>query len=237
MAISWSAVWRARSSQERQPQLARKRARLGGEAPRPARRACWKATISARPWTVSTTWAFSSPEASRAREPSRSMRAAPEHGLRAAYSEERQRARAPAATPNAPSATSTAAGTRTATKRRRDRVGEEVLDQLDVVGGRADQVARPAPREIGGRQRVELAEDVEPHVGEQPVRESWASHDSSQCRSAGERRHHEQARPAAAGRLAALDGARTTSALRTPTPISAATRATPSTNVTASWPR
>jgi hypothetical protein len=50
-------------------------------------------------------------------------------------------------------------------QRRRDGVGEEVLDQLDVVRGHAHQVAGAAAREIGGRQRVELAEHREPHVG------------------------------------------------------------------------
>ena len=79
---------------------------------------------------------------------------------------------------------------------RRDGVGEEVLDQLDVVGGDAHQVARAAPRQIGGRQRVELAEDVEAHVGEQPVGHVVGEPRFEPVQEARERRHdgerHEQ---------------------------------------------
>ncbi len=60
---------------------------------------------------------------------------------------------------------------------------------------------------------------------------SWASHDSSQCS-----RPAEGATTSSAIRSAPVGSprltARTTSALSSPTPISAATRATPSTNVT-----
>ena len=46
----------------------------------PRARTRWKATISPSPCTESTTWAFRSPDISRAREPSRSMRARAEDG-------------------------------------------------------------------------------------------------------------------------------------------------------------
>ena len=87
------------------------------------------------------------------------------------------------------------------------RVGEEVFDQLHVVGGRAHQITRPAPREIGRRQRVELLKHCQTHVGEQPVRDVVGEPGLAPVQDAGERRHHEQAREQRAGRLAALDGA------------------------------
>ena len=67
---------------------------------------------------------------------------------------------------------------------RRDRVGEEVLDQLDVVGGHADQIAasagasgRRAPRRSSFRNRSCACGSSRRKAM------SWASHDSSQCRS------------------------------------------------------
>ena len=46
-------------------------------------------------------------------------------------------------------------------------MGEEILDQLDVVGGQRHQIAGAAAREIGRRQRVELAEGIDAHLGQQ----------------------------------------------------------------------
>ncbi len=49
-------------------------------------------------------------------------------------------------------------------------MGEEVFDQLDVVRRDADEVSGAPPREVGWRQRVELPENVETHVGQQAIR-------------------------------------------------------------------
>ena len=50
---------------------------------------------------------------------------------------------------------------------RRHGVGEEVLDQLDVVGGQRHQIAGAPAHQIGRRQRIELAEGVDAHLGQQ----------------------------------------------------------------------
>jgi hypothetical protein len=58
-----------------------------------------------------------------------------------------------------------------ADERRGDGVGEEVLDELDVVRRHPHEVARPPARQVRGGQGVEHAEEPEPHVGEKPVRD------------------------------------------------------------------
>ena len=68
-------------------------------------------------------------------------------------------------------------------ERRRDRVGEEVLDQLDVLRGDAHQVSRTAPHQISGGERVELPEESRRISASRRYAMSCASHDSSQCRS------------------------------------------------------
>ncbi len=65
---------------------------------------------------------------------------------------------------------------------------EEVLDQLDVVSGDADEVAAPAAREIRRRERVELPEHVEAHVGEQPIGGVVREPGLEPVQQAGERR-------------------------------------------------
>ena len=45
-------------------------------------------------------------------------------------------------------------------------VGKKVLDQLDILGGDAHQIAGAPPHQIGGRQSVQLAEEINPHLGE-----------------------------------------------------------------------
>ena len=52
-------------------------------------------------------------------------------------------------------------------KGRRHRMGEEILDQLDVVRGQRHQVAGAAARQVSRCQRVELAEGVDAHLGQQ----------------------------------------------------------------------
>ena len=51
-------------------------------------------------------------------------------------------------------------------ERRRDGVGEEVLDHLHVVRGHRHQVARAPTDEIRGSERVELFVEGDPHLGE-----------------------------------------------------------------------
>ena len=87
----------------------------------------------------------------------------------------------------------------------RDGVGEEVLDQLDVVGGDADEVARPAPRQIGGGERVELPEHVQAHVGEQPVGHVVGEPRLDPVQEARERRHHGERHEQEAEGLPRLD--------------------------------
>ena len=98
--------------------------------------------------------------------PSRSTRLRIRNGLRPTAS--RNGSSASASQPLAQASTaSTAAGTRIGDEGRRHGVGEEVLDQLDVVGGQRHQIAGAAAHQIGRRQRVELAEDVDAHLGQQ----------------------------------------------------------------------
>ena len=182
--ISWQPVCRARSRRNGR-RSSQKLARLDARARRPAPPRAWKATISPSPCTESTACAFRSPDASRAREPSRSMRARPSTGQRA------PRPRGTAASTRASGGTGQAedddqhaGGISTATRAGVDRVGEEVLDQLDVVGGHADEIARCA----GARDRRAPARRAS---GTAPCRmsassryaTSWASQDSAQCRS------------------------------------------------------
>ncbi len=56
-------------------------------------------------------------------------------------------------------------------QRRRHGMGKEILDRFDVLCGERDQVARTAAHQIGGGQRVELAEQVDPHLSQQSIRD------------------------------------------------------------------
>ena len=89
----------------------------------------------------------------------------------------------------------------------RDRVGEEVLDQLDVMSGHADQIARAPSREIGGGQRVELAEHVEAHVGEQAIGHVMGQPRLEPVQDARERRGEGEGDQQPAERRAVLDRA------------------------------
>ncbi len=135
----------------------------------PRRAPAGKPTISPMPCTESIAKAPSSPAASRACEPSRSTRLRIRNGLNAhrrpgtAATRARARARP---------------GQHRQHRRRhqhrdegrRHGVGEEILDQLDIVGRQRHQIAGAPPREIGRRQRIELAEHVDAHLGQQPER-------------------------------------------------------------------
>ena len=88
--------------------------RAVNSAPRASVR--WNAMISPSPWMVSTACAFRSPSASRAREPSASMRCRARKGLSATTARKGSRAAA-IGQPNHPSVPMTTAGTSTATKK------------------------------------------------------------------------------------------------------------------------
>ncbi len=86
---------------------------------------------------------------------------------------------------------------------RRDGVGEEVLDQLDVVGGHAEQIAGPPRGQVGRAQLHELAEEAHAHVGEQPVRHVVGEPGLEPVQHAGQRRDDQERHEPRAGRLAA----------------------------------
>ncbi len=48
-------------------------------------------------------------------------------------------------------------------------MGKEIFDRLDILAGERDQIARAAPHQIGRRQRVELAVEIDPHLGQQAI--------------------------------------------------------------------
>ena len=99
-------------------------------------------------------------------EPSRSTRLRIRNGLRPTATQERQqRQREPAARRGQHGEHD--GRHQDGDEGRRHGVGEEVLDQLDVVGGERHQIAGAAAHEIGRRQRVELAEGVDAHLGQQ----------------------------------------------------------------------
>ena len=85
-------------------------------------------------------------------------------------------------------------------------MGEEVLDELDVVGRHADQVPRAPPRQVRGREGVERPEEPEAHVGEEPVGDVVGQPRLEPVEESGERRDDEQGGEPAADRAAPLDG-------------------------------
>ncbi len=202
---SWSALCRVRSSQERHahPQVRRapaprrrRRARAPAGTPRsrPGPAPCRRRGRSARPTPRAP--------ASRAGR----CAPAPRTGLRPAYARNGRTARA-SGQPNAASVASTRRRDENRHERRGDRVGEEVLDQLDVVGGDADQVARAPPREVrGGQARRACGRSRAACRVSRRKAMSWASHDSSQCRRPASGATTASATSEPAERLPVLDG-------------------------------
>ncbi len=87
----------------------------------------------------------------------------------------------------------------------RDGVGEEILDQLDVMGGERHQVAGAPPHQIGRRQLVQLAEHVDAHVRQQAERHVVRDPGFQPMQQAGQRRHdRERPQPVPVG-LAVLE--------------------------------
>ena len=82
---------------------------------------------------------------------------------------------------------------------------EEVFDELHVVGGGADQLARATPREIGGGERVELPEEIDPHVREQTERHVVREPGFEPVQDPGERRHDDEGDEQTAVRRAVLE--------------------------------
>ena len=84
-------------------------------------------------------------------------------------------------------------------------MGEEIFDRLDVLARQRDQVAGAAPHQIGRRQRVELAEQVDPHLGQQPVGDVVGEPAFEPVEQPGERRGEAEQRSAGAVGRPALD--------------------------------
>ena len=88
---------------------------------------------------------------------------------------------------------------------RRDGMGEEIFDRLDVLVGERDQVAGAPPHQIGRRQGVELAEQIDPHFRQQPIGDVVRQPGFEPVQEPGERRRQrEQDQQIAEGR-AGLD--------------------------------
>ena len=110
---------------------------------------------------------------------------------------------------------------------RGDGMGEEILDRLDVLRRQRDQVAGAPAQQIGRRQRIQLAEQVDAHLGQQRDRP---------CRARATIPASAAARPAAPPTSSATTSssvgvpsrtAAMTSAPSTPTPMKATTRPMP----------
>ena len=89
---------------------------------------------------------------------------------------------------NTASVTSTAAGTMMATIAGADGMGVEIFDCLDVLRRQRDQIAGAAAQQIAGRQRIELAEQRDAHVGEQVIGHGVRLPRLGPVQNAGERR-------------------------------------------------
>ncbi len=89
--------------------------------------------------------------------------------------------------------------------RRRDRVGEEVLDRFDVLGRERDQVAGAALEQIGGRERFEPGEERDAHLGEQAVGHVVREPRFEPVQQPGERRDDQQRDHERLRKAAALD--------------------------------
>ena len=101
----------------------------------------------------------------RARLPRRSTRLRIRKGLRPTAS--RNGSSASASQPLAHASATSDGRHQDGDEGRRHGVGEEILDQLDVVRGERHQIAGAPAHQIGRRQRVELAEGVDAHLGQQ----------------------------------------------------------------------
>jgi hypothetical protein len=67
-------------------------------------------------------------------------------------------------------------------------VREEILDRLDVLAGERDQIARAAAHQVGRRQRVELAVEIDAQLGEQAIGDVMRQPAFDPVQDAGERR-------------------------------------------------
>ena len=83
---------------------------------------------------------------------------------------------------------------------------EEILDELDVVRRHPNEVAGPPARQVGRRQGIEHAEQPEPHVGQQPVRDVVRQPRLEPVQESRDRRDDEERDEPSADRRAPLDG-------------------------------
>ena len=84
-------------------------------------------------------------------------------------------------------------------------MSKEVFDELDIIGDKRHQIARAAAHQVGRRQRIELAEDVEPHLGQQPERHVMSNPGFQPVQDAGQRSKYRQRPQPAAVILAVLE--------------------------------
>ena len=89
---------------------------------------------------------------------------------------------------------------------RGDGVREEVLDELDVVRRHPHEISASSARQVRGRERVERAEQPEPHVGQEPVRDVVGEPRLEPVKEPGQGRDDEEGRDPPADRVASLDG-------------------------------
>ena len=88
--------------------------------------------------------------------------------------------------------------------RRRHGVRVEKLDRLHVLRRERDKVARAAAQQIGRRQRIELAEERDPHLGEELIGHVVRLQGFQPGKNARERRHDGKADKETAVRMAVL---------------------------------
>jgi len=86
--------------------------------------------------------------------------------------------------------------------RRPDSVGVEILDRLDILRRQCDQIAGAAAQQIAGRQRVELAEQCDAHVGEQTIGHGVCLPRLKPVQDAGKRRYEGETNEQIAGGMA-----------------------------------
>ena len=84
-------------------------------------------------------------------------------------------------------------------------MGEEILDQLDVVRGERHQIASAAAHQIGRCQRIELAEGVDAHLGQQAEGHVVRKPGFQPMQRARERRHDGERDGEAADRVMMLE--------------------------------
>ena len=84
-------------------------------------------------------------------------------------------------------------------------MSKEILDRLDVLAGERDQIARAAPHQIGRREGIELAVEIDAHLGQQAIGDVVRQPALDPVQDAGERRRQAQQDQQPGERRAGLD--------------------------------